>query len=160
MLTLIPTVVVLPMRLIWRLNMRITQKLAVTAICSLAIITVMFETVRSVKLYQVNFNLTNLYGYLELLVSVIVSMLPSYRFLISPADKDREYRRIFWSRITLRTYHSNSTGYSMPSCDWRSRASESARAVDETAVNRGDVLPLPKTNLYSHDRDSMSITAT
>lgn len=138
------------MPLIWRLNMRLTQKLAVTAICSLAMITVAFETIRSVKLYQTDFNLTNLYGYLELLVSVLVSMLPSYRFLISPADKDREYRRIFWSRITLRTYRSgnSSAGYSMHSYDRRSRVTESARAINEAAAGREDDLPsVPKAHL-------------
>ncbi|KAI0101540.1 hypothetical protein GGR51DRAFT_563443 [Nemania sp. FL0031] len=102
-------IILLPMLVIWRLNMATGQKLALSAICGLAIITVAFETVRSVKLYQVNNYLTNLYGYLELLVSVLISMLPSYRFLVSPSDKDREYRRIFWSRITLRSVSSNSS---------------------------------------------------
>ncbi len=119
----------------------------VTAICSLAIITVVFETVRSVKLYQVNFNLTNLYGYLELLVSVFVSMLPSYRFLISPADKDREYRRIFWSRITLKSYHFRSTGYSIHSYDRRSRARESTCGTNESSISRDNIPPIPKSEL-------------
>lgn len=46
-------------------------------------ITVGFETVRSVKLYQNDFNLTNLYSYLKLLVAAIISMLPSFRFMVS-----------------------------------------------------------------------------
>jgi hypothetical protein len=40
--------------MIWRLNMRLKQKLAVTGICSLALITVAFETTRKVKLDSVN----------------------------------------------------------------------------------------------------------
>jgi hypothetical protein len=123
--------------------MRKTQKLAVSGICGLAIITVAFETVRTVKLYQLNFNLTNLYSYLELLVSVIIGMLPSYRFMISPSDKDREYRRLFWSRITMRSHHSNSSGYSMHSYDRRSRASVSSRAINETAAGQEQPAPLP-----------------
>ncbi|KAI2465742.1 hypothetical protein F4781DRAFT_408115 [Annulohypoxylon bovei var. microspora] len=125
-------VVVLPMPVIWHLRMRMTQKIALSAICSLAMITVAFETVRSVKLHQLNSNLTNLYSYLELLVSVLISMLPSYRFLISPSDKDREYRRLFWSRVTLRSYHSRSSGYSMQNYDRTARPTESQRAINET----------------------------
>lgn len=103
-----------------------SQKMTVSAICSLAVITIGFETVLSVKLYQNNFNLTNLYSYLELLVAAITSMLPSFRFMVSPTDKDREYRRLFWSRITMRSTHSNSSGYSMHSYGRVSRRGESS----------------------------------
>lgn len=78
------------MPVVWRLNMPNSQKWAVSAVGSLATITIAFETVRTVKLYQNNFNLTDLYSYLELLVAVITSMLPSFRSLVSPSDKDRE----------------------------------------------------------------------
>ncbi|KAI1394217.1 uncharacterized protein F4822DRAFT_424693 [Hypoxylon trugodes] len=136
-------VVILPMPVIWRLHMRLKQKLALSGICSLAIITIAFETVRTVKLYQENNNLTNLYSYLELLVSVLTSMLPSYRFLISPSDKDREYRRLFWTRITLRSYHSASSGYSMQNYDQTSRPAESQRAIHKGLETSQDVPPLP-----------------
>ncbi|KAI0106398.1 hypothetical protein GGR51DRAFT_571348 [Nemania sp. FL0031] len=106
-------VAVLPIPIIWRLNMHIKQKLAVTGIFGLAAITIAFETLRTVKLYSEDFTLTNLYSYLELVIAVLLSMLPSYRFLVSPTDKDREYRRLFWSRVTLRSYHSASSDYSM-----------------------------------------------
>ncbi|KAI0413212.1 hypothetical protein F5X98DRAFT_379020 [Xylaria grammica] len=91
--------VILPMPIIWRLNMHVKQKLAVTAICGLALIIIAFETVRTVRLYTETFTLTNLYSYLKLLIVVIISMLPSYRFLVSSSDKDREYRQslqLFW----------------------------------------------------------------
>ncbi|KAI0108148.1 hypothetical protein F4814DRAFT_441708 [Daldinia grandis] len=94
-------VIALPMPMIWRLNMGIKQKLALSAICSLAVISIAFETLRSVKLHQLDIHLTYLYSYLELLVSVLVSQLPSYRFLVSPSTKDREYRRLLWSRVTM-----------------------------------------------------------
>jgi hypothetical protein len=81
-----------------------------------------------VKLYQVDLHLTNLYSYLELLISVLISMLPSFRFMVGPSDKDREYRRIFWTRLTLRSRHSNSSGYSMHSFDQTSREPQSQRA--------------------------------
>ncbi|KAI2613765.1 uncharacterized protein GGS25DRAFT_15350 [Hypoxylon fragiforme] len=106
-------VVILPMPVIWSLQMRLHQKLAVSGLCSLAIVTIAFETARSVKLYELSNSFTNLYSYLELIISVLVGMLPSYRFLVSPTDKDREYRRLFWSRITLRSYNSGSSSYSM-----------------------------------------------
>ncbi|KAI1456091.1 hypothetical protein F4805DRAFT_468321 [Annulohypoxylon moriforme] len=122
-------VIILPLPLIWNLRMRLTQKLAMSSLCGLAIVTIAFETVRSVKLYQPSSALTYLYSYLELTISVLVCMLPSYRFLISPADKDREYRRLFWSRITMRSYHSGSSGYSMNSYP-RSHTTESTRAIN------------------------------
>ncbi|KAI0482648.1 hypothetical protein GGR56DRAFT_200308 [Xylariaceae sp. FL0804] len=96
-------VILLPMPLIWSLNMRTTQKLAISGLCSLALITVAFETVRS---------------------------LPSYRFLISPSDKDREYRRLFWTRITMRSFPSNSSGYSMQNYSLRAVNTETARAIN------------------------------
>ncbi|KAK4220665.1 hypothetical protein QBC38DRAFT_493741 [Podospora fimiseda] len=109
--------VFLPLPSIWRPGNLITsQKLALTGICSLALITIAFETVRTVKLYQLNFSLTNLYGYLELLVAVIVGMIPGYRFLLTNnKDKNTEYRRLFWSRVTLRRREGDKTqtGYSL-----------------------------------------------
>ncbi|KAH9905785.1 hypothetical protein F4778DRAFT_802225 [Xylariomycetidae sp. FL2044] len=132
-------VMVLPMPLIWGLNMPTSQKLAVSGLCSLALVTIAFDTLRSVKIYQLSSALTYLYSYIELIISVLISMLPSYRFMISPSDKDREYRRLFWTRITMRSIHSNSSGYSMHSYDRRSAAAESARAINET----NDPPPLP-----------------
>lgn len=130
-------VVLLPMPVIWSLHMTSTQKLAVSSICSLAIITVVFEIVRTVKLYQNNFNLTNLYSYLELLVAVIISILPSFRFMVSPSPKDREYRRLFWTAITWRSMHSNSSGYSMHSYDQVSRQNASSRQINvQTTIDQ------------------------
>ncbi|KAJ8133418.1 hypothetical protein O1611_g199 [Lasiodiplodia mahajangana] len=130
-------VAILPIPIIWRLNMHIKQKLAVTGIFGLAAITIAFETLRTVKLYSEDFTLTNLYSYLELVVSVLLSMLPSYRFLVSPTDKDREYRRLFWSRVTLRSYHSASSDYSMHSL---------GRRGDDTEIGQGPASSLPGSN--------------
>ncbi|KAI0169215.1 hypothetical protein GGR52DRAFT_554218 [Hypoxylon sp. FL1284] len=124
--------VIFPLPMIWRLQMRTKQKLALTGIFGLAAITIAFETVRTVKLHQVSFYLTNLYSYLELLISVLVSMLPSYRFLVSASDKDREYRRLFWTRLTMRSYHSGFSGYSMHDLRVRSDAGESHQNEDTT----------------------------
>ncbi|KAI2618343.1 hypothetical protein GGR54DRAFT_605112 [Hypoxylon sp. NC1633] len=124
--------VIFPLPMIWRLHMRTKQKLALSGIFSLAIITIAFETVRTVKLYEFTTYLTNLYSYLELLITVLISMLPSYRFLVSPSDKDREYRRLFWTRVTMRSYHSGSSGYSMDSYERRRGADESQRGADAT----------------------------
>ncbi|KAK4210214.1 putative cfem domain-containing protein [Rhypophila decipiens] len=93
-------VVFLPLALIYHSNLRHDQKYAILGVCSLALITVVFETVRSVKLYQQDPHLTNLYGYLELLVAVIISTLPTYRFVIFYGEKSKEYRRLVWTRMT------------------------------------------------------------
>ncbi|KAM7197542.1 hypothetical protein V8F33_005508 [Rhypophila sp. PSN 637] len=100
-------VVLILVPIIWNLQMQTKQKLAFLGVCSLAIITIAFEVVRTVKLSQLNFNLTNLYSYLELLVAVIISTLPTFSFAISNTEKSREYRRLLWSRITLASYRSN-----------------------------------------------------
>ncbi|KAI1171829.1 hypothetical protein F4777DRAFT_564153 [Nemania sp. FL0916] len=129
-------VALLPIPVIWCLNMPVRQRLAVTSIFSLAAITIAFDTVRTVKLFTENFALTNLYAYIELIIAVMMCMLPSYRFLVSPTDKDREYRRLFWSRITLRGYHSPSSDYSMRTLGHR-RSNQSERPINvpETAAD-------------------------
>ena len=94
-----------------------SQKLALSAICSLALVTIAFDTLRTVKLYQEDPFLNVLYGYLELQIAVIIAMLPNYRFLISNREKHREYRRLFFSRITFgsfrSTHHSNHSLHSL-----------------------------------------------
>ncbi|GAP83967.1 putative integral membrane protein [Rosellinia necatrix] len=138
-------VAILPIPGIWRLNMHTKQKLAVTGICSLAIVTVAFETVRTVKLYTQNFALTNLYSYLELVIAVLIGMLPSYRFLVSPADKDREYRRLFWSRVTLREYSSDSSAHELDNAG-RRYTGQSERPVDSHKADLETAAPLPPLN--------------
>lgn len=125
--------------------MHYKQKLAVTGIFSLAAVTIAFETVRSVKLYSENFSLTNLYSYTELVVAVLLSMLPSYRFLVSPADKDREYRRLFWSRLTLRSYHSGSSDYSMNTLG-RRQSNQSGRPIIDEETGTDPIPPLPTSS--------------
>lgn len=128
---------------IWRLKMPTSQRLAVSAICSLAFITIAFETVRCVKLWQLDSHLTNLYSYTELLVSVIVGMLPSYRFMVGPSDKDHEYRRIFWSTVTFRSIHSNSSGFSMATYERDSRRSGSSRNAGVPRGGSQENVPVP-----------------
>lgn len=125
-----------PMPVIWRLRMPSKQKLAVSGICGLAVITVAFDTLRTVKLYTEDFTLTNLYSYLELIIAVLTGMLPSYRFLVSPAEKDREYRRLFWTRVTLRR-SVDSSGVSMEIIGHQ-RADQSQGAVDDGDVGQAN----------------------
>ncbi len=141
MLIIICTVVILPISWIWSLGMPGSQKLGVSGICSLALVTIAFETVRSVKLYQEDAHLTNLYGYLELLVAVIISMLPAYRFLISSTKKNLEYRRLLRSRFTLRSHHSNHSAHSMDNYNQASGASGSRSTA--AAAASGEAPPLP-----------------
>ncbi|KAI0459924.1 hypothetical protein F5B21DRAFT_202865 [Xylaria acuta] len=135
-------VIVLPLPIIWRLSMPIEQKLAVSGICSLAVITVAFDTLRTVKLYSENFALTGLYSYLELVVAGLISMLPSYRFLVSSSEKGREDRRRFMSRITLRSRSSNSSAYSMDNADNRGN-NQPERAVNDRVTVPEPAAPLP-----------------
>ncbi|KAI1125911.1 hypothetical protein F5Y10DRAFT_279206 [Nemania abortiva] len=138
-------VAILPLPMIWGLNMHIKQKLAVTGIFGLAAVTVAFETLRTVKLYSEDFTLTNLYSYLELVIAVLLSMLPSYRFLVSPTDKDREYRRLFWSRMTLRSYHSASSDNSMQTLG-RRQSNQSGRVGDSRERDQEPESSLPVAN--------------
>lgn len=142
------------MPIIWRLHMPVPQKLAVSGISSLVMITIAFETVRTVKIYQVDPHLTNLYSYLELLVSVIVGMLPSYRFMVSPAEKDREYRRRFCSRVTMRSGRSEaSIAMQRYRDNQESRKTEASRRINvETVVNleQEPAPPLPSSTISVH----------
>ncbi|KAI9711037.1 MAG: hypothetical protein M1820_002475 [Bogoriella megaspora] len=104
----------LPLPVIWRLNMLRSQKLSLTMITSLAIVTIAFDTVRTVKLFQLDSRLTDLYSTLELHIAVLISILPTYRFLVSNTDRNREYQRLFWSRITFGSVGSGRS-YSMHS---------------------------------------------
>ncbi|KAI1275358.1 hypothetical protein F5Y07DRAFT_369817 [Xylaria sp. FL0933] len=133
---------IFPLPIIWGLTMHVKQKLAVTAICSLALITIAFDTVRTVKLSTENMTLTNIYAYLELTIAVLISMLPSYRFLVSPSDKDREYRRLFWTRITLRSNRSYSSQYSMHNVS-RGQTSQSEQAINESTLEDEPAPPVP-----------------
>lgn len=83
--------------------MRISQKLAVTGVCCLALVCIAFDVLRTVQQYRGSMLLAILYTSLELEMAVLVVMLPPLRFLISNSDKSRTYRRRFLSIITLRS---------------------------------------------------------
>ncbi|KAI0443875.1 hypothetical protein F4803DRAFT_573979 [Xylaria telfairii] len=134
-------VIILPLPIIWRLVMATEQKLAVTGICGLAIITIAFDTLRTVKLYSENFALTGLYSYLELVVAVLTSMLPSYRFLVSSPDKGAGDLRGFLTRIT-RSRSSNSSGYSMNNANSRN-SNQPERAANNHVSIPQPTPPLP-----------------
>ncbi|KAI0490580.1 hypothetical protein F4859DRAFT_520352 [Xylaria cf. heliscus] len=135
-------VLILPLPIIWRLSMPINQKIAVTGICSLAVVTVAFDTLRVVKLYLETPALTGLYSYLELVIAVLTSMLPSYRFLVSSSDKSREDVRRVLSLVTIRSRYSNYSGYSTDDADNRSK-NQPERAANDHVTGQEPTPPLP-----------------
>lgn len=132
--------------------MRLRQRIALSCVCGLAAITIAFETLRSVKLYQTNFNLTNLYSYLELLITVLIGMLPSYRFMVGSSDKDREYRHLFWTNVTFRSRSSSQfSGFSLQNYDIRrSRDTVSTRNANEHDIEHEQPPPLPVAHVRDH----------
>ncbi|KAI1881151.1 hypothetical protein JX265_001391 [Neoarthrinium moseri] len=76
-----------------------------------------------------NLNMRTKQNYLELLITVLIGMLPSYRFLLGNSEKDREYRHIFWTHVTFRSPGSSNAGHSMQSYD-RSPNDQLRRNVD------------------------------
>ena len=82
----------LPLPLLWRLNMPVRQKLAITAAFSLALITIAMDILRLVKTENALPEVTWLYTSLETEVAVIVASLPAFSFLVSESAGSRERR--------------------------------------------------------------------
>lgn len=83
----------LPLPLLWRLKMPVRQKLAVTAVFSLASVTIAMDILRLVETEKALPEVTWLYTSLETEVAVIIASLPAFSFLVTDSEGDRERRR-------------------------------------------------------------------
>ncbi|KAI8952289.1 hypothetical protein F4801DRAFT_600156 [Xylaria longipes] len=139
-------VIVFPLPTIWHLNISVKQRLAVTSICGLALLTVAVDVLRTRKLFENNFALADIYGYLELVIAVLASVLPSYESLVFSSEKNREDSRRFWSWATFRSRSSNPRGHSMEIADNR------GNDQPERVVNNGATVlePAPPMAVFQH----------
>ena len=81
---------VLPWYIIRKLQMTLSKKLGLVAIFSVALVTVAFDILRTVKsLDQGAFSASSLYTSLEVTFAIIVSCLPVYRALLRTARKTK-----------------------------------------------------------------------
>lgn len=96
----------LPLPLIWRLNMPTRQKLAVSAVFCLALITIAMEILRMVETENALPEVTWLFTSLETEVAVIVASLPAFSFLVSDSAGSKERRSRLRRALSL---HSKSS---------------------------------------------------
>ena len=96
----------LPLPLLWRLKMPIRQKFAVTAVSSLALVTIAMDILRLVETEKALPEVTWLYTSLETEVAVIVASLPAFSFLVSDTESSRERRRQLSRALSLHSGNS------------------------------------------------------
>ena len=96
----------LPLPLLWRLSMPVRQKLAVTAVFCLALITIAMEILRLVETEKALPEVTWLFTSLETEVAVIVASLPAFSFLVSDTAGSRERRNRLRRALSLHSKNS------------------------------------------------------
>ena len=120
---------VLPLPLLWRLNVPVRQKIAITAVFSLALITIAMDTLRLVETENALPEVTWLYTSLETEVAVIVASLPAFSFLVSDSDGSREKRSRLRNSLSL--HSKNSKGHlRQTSSDERKNQAGSTHTVE------------------------------
>lgn len=117
---------VLPLPLIWRLNMPVRQKLAVTIVFSLALVTLAMEILRIIETEKSLPEVTWLYTSLQTEVAVIVASLPAFSFLVSDSEGSREKRGQLRKALSLHSWNSKT----------RLRLASSAEDTDQATSTR------------------------
>lgn len=120
----------LPLPLLWRLKMPVRQKLAITAIFSLALVAIAMDILRLVETDKALPEVTWLYTSLETEVAVIVSSLPAFSFLVLDAEVCRERRARLREAFFLYSWHSR-TRLRLASSVEQSHEAESAHTTEE-----------------------------
>lgn len=97
---------ILPLPLLWRLKMPVRQKFAITAVSSLALVTIAMDNLRLVETEKALPEVTWLYTSLETEVAVIVASLPAFSFLVSDTEGSRERRSQLKRALSLHSWNS------------------------------------------------------
>ena len=116
LITHIVKVIALPLPTLWKLQMRTSQKVAVTTLFSIALVIIAFDTLRIAETFQAVPSVTWLYTSLETEMAVIVCSLPSYRFLLSDSANSKSQRRTIRKKIS-RNLQSSNNGSRLDSSD-------------------------------------------
>ncbi|CAD6585147.1 MAG: hypothetical protein ASARMPRED_002024 [Alectoria sarmentosa] len=136
-------VMALPLPLLWRLQMPTRQKLAVTAVFSLAWVTIAMEFLRLIETENALPEVTWLYTSLETEVAVIVASLPAFSFLVSDSDGSRERRSRLRRALSLHSGNSK-THLRLASRAEESNHTASSRTTEESFEGRyTSSIPLP-----------------
>ena len=99
-------VMILPLFMVWGLQLRTTQKLVLAGVFSLAFVVAIFDILRTVNSLQSGtFSGVALWSSLEVTIAVIVASLPLYRALLT--SKGRE---LLASRVSMSRYLSTRSG--------------------------------------------------
>ena len=133
----------LPLPLLWRLNMPVRQKLAVTAAFSLALITIAMDVLRLVKTENALPEVTWLYTSLETEVAVIVASLPAFSFLVSDSAGSRERRSQLITALSLHSKNSRTGLRLASSAEETNQAGSIDRAEELLDGNCTSSVPLP-----------------
>lgn len=134
---------VLPLPLLWRLKMPVRQKLAVTAVFSLALVTIAMEILRLVETENALPEVTWLYTSLETEVAVIIASLPAFSFLLSESEGDRQRRRRLRRGLSLYPKISK-TRLRLSSSAGETNQAESSRTTEGSFDgNHTSSVPLP-----------------
>ena len=96
----------LPLPLLWRLSMPVRQKLTVTAVFGLVLITIAMDILRLVETESALPEVTWLFTSLETEVAVIVASLPGFSFLVSDSAGSGERRSRLRRALSLHSKNS------------------------------------------------------
>ena len=133
--------------------MPVRQKLAISAVFSLALIAVAMDILRLVETERALPDVTWLYTSLETEVAVIVASLPAFSFLVSDADISRERRARLRDALSLHSWNSK-TRLRLTASAERSHQAGSAHTAEEL-FGGGYTSSIPLPHLASHKEISV-----
>lgn len=110
--------------------MPVRQKLAITAVFSLALVTIAMDILRLVETEKALPEVTWLYTSLETEVAVVVASLPAFSFLVSDAEVCRERRARLREALSLHSWNSK-TRLRLASSAEQSHRADSAHSTEE-----------------------------
>lgn len=134
---------VLPLPLLWRLNMPVRQKLAVTAVFGLALITIAMEILRLIETENNLPEVTWLFTSLEAEVAVIVASLPAFSFLVSDTVNSSERRNLLRRTLSLHPMNSKTRLRLASTVEETNRASSTYYAEESLDGIYTSSVPLP-----------------
>lgn len=111
--------------------MHLRQKLAVTVVFSLGLLTLAMEILRIVETVKALPEVTWLYTSLQTEVAVIVASLPAFSFLVSDSEGSREKRGQLRKALSLHSWNSK-TGLRLASSAEETGQAPSTRTMGES----------------------------
>ena len=123
--------------------MPVRQKLAVTIVFSLALVTLAMEILRLIETENALPEVTWLYTSLETEVAVIVASLPAFSFLVSDSQGNREKRGRLRKALSLHSWNSKSRLRLASSAERKDHAVSTRTAGESFDEAYTSSIPLP-----------------